>query len=99
MSFTWVTPPFFLSLSLGLSFLAACLVQFITDGGTVWTDSSNGVANAEGAPAFDGHNDGQQSTVGQFLYLEGQEYLMYNTCTWNLLVPGMPLPIRFCVSL
>jgi non-lysosomal glucosylceramidase len=42
-------------------------LYFITDGGTIWTDGGEG----EAPPPED--------DVGHFAYLEGHEYLMYNT--------------------
>lgn len=69
-------------------------LYFIVDGGSVWTDSTRGEANplaisndgevgeATGAAENDGNKHeghGEQSIFGQFLYLEGHEYLMYNT--------------------
>ncbi|CAM9631050.1 unnamed protein product [Chrysoparadoxa australica] len=62
-------------------------LYFITDGGTLWLDSTNGKANEyvrepivsdEGA-LLDAECHGHSSRIGQFLYLEGHEYLMYNT--------------------
>ncbi len=64
-------------------------LYYLTDGGTVWTDSAGGEslegAGARGGVARDKDNaafrecHGEQALVGQFLYLEGHEYLMYNT--------------------
>lgn len=58
-------------------------LYFLTDGGTVWTESEGGVAleegEEEGGREEYGDCDGEQRVVGQFLYLEGHEYLMYNT--------------------
>lgn len=63
-------------------------LYYLTDGGTVWTDSAGG-ESLEGRRHRDTHADdanaafrdchGEQRLVGQFLYLEGHEYLMYNT--------------------
>ncbi|GAB5034529.1 non-lysosomal glucosylceramidase [Nannochloropsis oceanica] len=65
-------------------------LYFLTDGGTVWTESVGGVrieggreeereeGMEKGREAFRAC-DGEQGLVGQFLYLEGHEYLMYNT--------------------
>ena len=63
-------------------------LYYLTDGGTVWTDSAGGESleghrHRGGLPSLhkaafqDCH--GEQRLVGQFLYLEGHEYLMYNT--------------------
>jgi len=58
-------------------------LYFLTDGGTVWTNSVGGVGleegEEEGGREGYGNCDGEQGVVGQFLYLEGHEYLMYNT--------------------
>ena len=61
-------------------------LYFLTDGGTVWTESEGGVGleeaeggKEEGDNEVFGSCEGEQRLVGQFLYLEGHEYLMYNT--------------------
>ena len=62
-------------------------LYFLTDGGTVWTESPDAPltldaavqANAAQANATYQACDGDQRVVGRFLYLEGHEYLMYNT--------------------
>ena len=73
-------------------------LYFITDGGSIWTEStfgeSNGAVEQEGEPTplplptLPGPDveqsgggsslDGRQEAVGQFLYLEGHEYYMFN---------------------
>ncbi|CAM9856842.1 unnamed protein product, partial [Phaeothamnion confervicola] len=72
-------------------------LYFMTDGGTVWLDSTDGAPNGHSEvesaaagrlealeptaaqAAADAACDGRQGTIGQFLYLEGHEYAMYNT--------------------
>ena len=69
-------------------------LYFLVDGGTIWTDSCRGKANAlqvSITTATDRNDENQHkdnlpladseehNLVGQFLYLEGHEYLMYNT--------------------
>lgn len=62
-------------------------LYYLTDGGTVWTESAGGESLEGRQAALPRDNDntafrdchGEQRLVGQFLYLEGHEYLMYNT--------------------
>jgi non-lysosomal glucosylceramidase len=69
-------------------------LYFLAEGGTLWLDSSDGTAheppkhplgpivspvvNPRGPPG-DTVDYSNLDSIGQFLYLEGHEYLMYNT--------------------
>jgi non-lysosomal glucosylceramidase len=69
-------------------------LYFLAEGGTLWLDSSDGTAHelpkhplgpivppqtSPRGPPGDTVDYSKLDTIGQFLYLEGHEYLMYNT--------------------